>query len=272
MKRNILFVGILLLLFGIMYYNNANKPPDFIWRATYSTEDKQPYGCFVLDEMLVASWEEAYCHSYDNISDLYTSDELDSSNLLVVCNSFSPSEYQVEHLLEYLENGGRAFIAAEYFSPLILDSLDLLIAKEFPFNFTIDLSNEYQTVSVDFSNASDSLTGIPISMVSAHFVEQNTSSKNIFGNLTVIARDEKDNPLIVEVVIGKGRLYACSTPMLFTNYAVLNDSINPFLRTALSPLQQKPLLRTEYYGERNNKQSKKSASLLRYLLSQPSLQ
>ncbi|MDL2223918.1 hypothetical protein LJB92_01235 [Bacteroidales bacterium OttesenSCG-928-M06] len=267
MKKNLLFIVILFFLFLLMYYDNKGKPLEFQWKATYSMHDKQPYGCFVLDELIGASWIEDCYHSYDDISSLYSYRELDECNLLIICNSFKPTEIQLEDLKDYITSGGCAFIAAENFSVGMQDSLNFRIEKKF--SFPINLSKEHEFTTISLTNIKDSLISVPESMVTAYLADKNIYTKDPFRDYKIIARNSEGLPLILEIEIGKGQLYLCTTPLLFTNYAVLNASLNPYLRKAITPLQGKDLLRTEYYEVGRN--GEESASLLRYLLNQPSL-
>lgn len=267
MKKKLLYIGIILLLFALMYWQNQSKPVNFQWKATYSTHDKQPYGCFVFDEMLFVSWEKYYYHTYNDISTSYSYGELDTCNLLIVSNRFYPTEEEIDCLWGYLEEGGKALVAAEFISDEIQEKVGVNTKRPFP--LPINLALEYETSSVFLEGIKDSLQGVPSSMITTYW-----ENKNVYDNLPinykVLASDDKNNPLIIQFDIGEGELILCTTPLLFTNYAVLNDSLNPYLRTALAHLQEKALLRTEYY-EVGESYTGNPPSYLSYLMSQPSL-
>lgn len=56
-----------------------------------------------------------------------------------------------------------------------------------------------------------------------------------------------DVPIAVSRKVGRGCLYMVSTPMVFTNYAVLDNRISPYLMRLMSHLADKPVVRTTCY-------------------------
>jgi hypothetical protein len=252
-----------------MYWMNRENPAQFIWKPTYDTNDKQPYGGYAFDKMLESSWDEEYIHSYESITDLYYYDEImDDKNLLILCNSLEMTDLDLENLLEYIEKGGNALIAADDFDYDLEDSLQFFLRDNYFYYLSINLSMEQPHTSIYFYNspAKDSIYEIPQSYVEQYFVLDSISSGT---EVYVGAVDSKDNPILLRYKIGEGNLILSSTPLLFTNYAVLNDSINPFIEQSLAYLKGKPLVRTEHYENDGSNGDSKSA--FRYLLSQPSL-
>jgi hypothetical protein len=273
MKKNLLFIVGILLLFVAMYQINRSRPAQFVWEPTFRTEDKQPYGAYALDKLLKASWEEEYIHTYENVSDLYDEETLFDKNLLIVCNNFNIPEYQLDDFLQYIEEGGNAMVVAGVFSQPLMDTLHF--STDYRFNWSaLNLSLEYTNTKLAFCNSSshDSISGIPQSMVYNFFIPEPDTESNdsIFGEgVSMVATDSKNHAVMIRYKIGEGNLILSCTPLLFTNYAVLSDSIHPFITNSLSLLKGKPLIRTEYYEV--DLQAGENPSIFRYLLSQPSL-
>jgi hypothetical protein len=257
------------ILVAGMYWKNRNDPVRFIWNPTYDRNDKQPYGAYALDEMLAASWKNEYVHSYDDISGLYYYDEmLEDKNLLILCDHFIPSDSDWEYLLEYVRYGGNALIAAEYFQSTLEDSLQYTTSTRYSnFVLPLDLSLKQRTASISFGK--NRIQDIPQSMLRVYFdFPPKYDSIPGFKKFT-LAFDDENHPILLRYPIGKGNLIVSCTPLLFTNYAVLNDSIHPFIWQSLACLKGKPLVRTEYYEKGSS--GGKSTSVFRYLLSQPAL-
>jgi hypothetical protein len=267
MKKNILFIGIIAVLFILMYRINQANPIRFVWEPTYDRNDTQPYGAYAFDKMMEASWIEGYTHSYKSITDLYYYDEaLDDKNLLLVCDKFQLTESELEYLLEYVGNGGNALIATGSFNSILEDTLDMMINTDY-WNLILpqDISVNRNTTSVAFLN--DSIQGIPRSMLPGYFIftgNDSISDKEKW----MLASGPNGKALMLRYPVGQGNLIVSCTPLLFTNYAVLNDSIQPFIEHVLGLLKGKALVRTEYYGQGAHGESE---SPFRYLLSQPSL-
>ena len=268
MKRTILFFAVLGILFGIMYWINQNEPIRFIWNPTYDQNDKQPYGAYALDEILKASWKEEYVHSYKSIFSLYEEETLFDHNLFIVCNEFTPKDSDWKYFLEYIYQGGNVLIATDHFDYDLEDTLQFTTSTRISnFSLPLNLSLKQKTASIFFEK--NSISGIPLSLLRTSFdfpAEYDTIPG--YKKFT-LASDDEHHPILLRYPIGKGNLIVSCTPLLFTNYAILNDSIHPFIRQTLAYLQDKPLIRTEYYEKGDS--GGHSGSIFRYLLSQPSL-
>ena len=83
-------------------------------------------------------------------------------------------------------------------------------------------------------------------------------------------RDTRHHPIAVSFNFGKGRLVLVTTPLLFTNYAVLNDTISELTFRLMSEFGDLPVVRTDKYGETTIDEMRKE-SPFRYFVSQPPL-
>ncbi|MDR2765617.1 MAG: DUF4350 domain-containing protein [Tannerella sp.] len=84
----------------------------------------------------------------------------------------------------------------------------------------------------------------------------------------VLVRNGKGGIVAWRLFIGEGELFLVATPLMFTNYGLLDGENASYAFRLLSCLKGFPLMRTEAYGVNNAR----SESPLRYLLSQPPLQ
>jgi hypothetical protein len=266
MKKNIFFIVAVVGMFIILYQMNRNNPSEFVWKPTYDTYDKQPFGAYVFDKLLEKSWKDGYIHSYESFSDLYNDNETpEDKNILIVCNRLQMTDLEVDYLLEYTAKGGNAFIAADDFDSALKDTLDFEMNTNYlHFSLPLNLSLEQAHTSVSFSFLKDSISGIPRSLLRNYFIFSMEDEKRF-----ALATDAGNHPVMIRYPIGKGNLILSSTPLFFTNYVVLHDSIHSLLEQSLACLKGKPLVRTEYYA--NNVPNGESTSVFRYLLSQPSL-
>ncbi|MDR1676458.1 MAG: hypothetical protein LBR86_08340, partial [Tannerella sp.] len=83
----------------------------------------------------------------------------------------------------------------------------------------------------------------------------------------VPVRNGKGEAVALRLFIGEGELFLVSTPLMFTNYGLLDGDNASYAFRLLSYLNGLPVIRTEAYGVN----SVRSESPLRYLLSQPPL-
>lgn len=86
-------------------------------------------------------------------------------------------------------------------------------------------------------------------------------------SLETLVYNKNNQPVVMRLFIGKGELFLVSTPLMFTNYGILDQNNASYAFQLLSYLKEMPLVRLEAYGVNNQP----SGSPFRYLLSQPTL-
>ena len=87
-------------------------------------------------------------------------------------------------------------------------------------------------------------------------------------SMEVLAWNSKNEPLVVRAIIGKGEIILVATPLMLTNYGMLDGNNASYAFRLLSYMKDKPLIRLEGYGKHGSNQD----TPLRFILSQPSLQ
>jgi hypothetical protein len=86
--------------------------------------------------------------------------------------------------------------------------------------------------------------------------------------LEALAYNAGGDTLAMRFFIGAGELYLVATPLMFTNYGILDGENASYAFRLLSYLSDLPLIRLEAYGEGH----REATTPLRYILSQPPLQ
>ena len=270
MKRGkaILFVIIIILLYLVIYVLNKSQTKQFDWKPTYHTQDKNPFGGYVFDEMLEASWDREYIHTYKNIHRMILEEELVSQNLLIIGNRFVTSKEEANALLDYIAEGHNVLIAATAFDEYdyrLQDTLRFRIAIEDWYNsFAVQRNKDTLQIQRKLYLASPTFQGkeyrFPKQICYNYF-------DSIPERCQVIATNDSNQAIAIQYNMGEGKLILCSLPMLFTNYGILSDD-NEFVWGLLSYLQGADLMRTEYYEIGNEIED---TSELRYIMSQPPL-
>jgi hypothetical protein len=278
MTKKIIYIVSIAILFFLLYWSNKDKDIRYSWNPTFDTTDKQPFGAYALDKMLSSSWKKDYHHSYESIQNLCSDTSNIYYNLLIIANKFQINQYEYEILYKYIEKGGSALIVANEFSPDI----------EIPFNlrtkfyiswseFLVQLNEKQPSELVQFTapNLKNETCKIPMSAVNRYFESLDTIAYEYHDSVFVISeiRDtsklaDKNSRKILSLryQIGEGNLILACDPLLFTNYGILNDSINAYVWNHLAYLQDRPLIRTEYYEA--GSQGAKNQSVFRVILSE----
>ena len=266
----ILYSICIVLLFLFLYWLNLKQPVEHVWTPTYSTEDKQPYGAYAVDKLLETSWKKEYTHCYKSITDLKEEGCLEGNNLLIITEGFNTTESEIAILLEYIQEGGTALIAARYYYGNFLYQGMNFSTEQKPFaNIAVQLDGKqkYNTLCFCTSKQNKACYEIPVVMSSGFFSFY--SSDTIVDSVYIVAKSNDKEVVILRYHIGKGSLLLSCNPLIYTNYGILNDSMNQFLWNSFAYLQGKSLIRTEYYHAGSN--AKENQSPLRYLQSKPPL-
>lgn len=218
------------------------SPKQHNWSMTFAHEDKNPYGTYALNSLLPGIFSERkISHSYKTLYELKDS-LAPSSNIFVISGNFSADKEDTGVLLKHLEQGGSAFISAQYFWGHFSDTLNISTYDYF-FN-TGHLYDRSDTSYLKMVNANLDTT--------AEFYYRRDNTHNYFNRFdssktTVIAKNDYNYPVTIRMQVGKGNLILNSTPLIFSNIYLLSESNNEFVAKTLSYLPNKNLNWTEYY-------------------------
>jgi hypothetical protein len=218
-------------------------PREFDWTVTFHHEDKNPFGAYVLNEVM-----NDVFHEDDINRSTYTIYELFDTlkapvNFVSISSRFSAGEQDAVALLKNVSNGGDAFIAAQSFYNTLADTLSISTSDYFFDNALESMFDKKDTSKVAFK--SPSLAGeeyyYPRKNVHNYFDDFDTTRTSI------IAANDLGLPVLIRTKWGKGNLYLCSIPMAFTNAYLLDGDNNEFAEKALSYLPERNLQWTAFY-------------------------
>jgi len=255
MKKGIFYTIFVLLLFILMYWLNKDIPIRYQWNPTFETNDREPFGAYAFDKILNDSWTMDYLHEYWSFYALeyedYDTDEiLTDFNILVIADYLYLDKTETSILLKYVEKGGSVILAANSLLGPLEDSLNISIVNSVYYSADIlDLSTKQAEEKVRFCafESGQNTFTLPKPLVYNYFEISDTTNYTYFDSLYRISTDSDDQTISLRYAIGKGNLIFVANPLIFTNYGILNDSINPYIWKHLAYLEGKPLLRTEYY-------------------------
>ena len=267
MKNKVIYIVCLLVLFLLLLWNNKNTPVQYVWKPTYNINDKQPFGTFAFDELLKTSWEKGYTHTYQSISDLSESKLLDESNLLIITEAFFPSNNDLDELLNFVERGGSALIISQSFTQELTSQLHCYVSYDVVTDLAENLSLEEKMNTLRFCRPDNHAQSyrIPASISSKYFSTYKTKEDK--HSVYIVAECDTGRVVTLRFQMNQGNLLLSCNPQIFTNYGILNDSYNQYIWNTLAYLQDKPLIRTEYYHAGSRTRSEESRSPFRYILS-----
>src|SRR5882762_869521 len=116
MKKDWKYILYLGLAFGIFLAVKLSGPKEFNWTPTYASEDKNPFGAFVLRE-LIPDLFKGHRVQVTNKTLYELRDSLKpQQNILILAHAYTADAEEVKALLGYVHAGGSAFIGAQSFS------------------------------------------------------------------------------------------------------------------------------------------------------------
>lgn len=233
-RKNILYF--LLVACVIALLMNQRRSP-INWLETYSEDDKIPFGCYVVTDLLKGYMGN---HEIETISEPYLNVQTQlefsrNSNLILISKQLEFSLSDLEILNEFMEQGNTVFVSAEGFNTRFTKEYDLSLNSSF--NWTSDTTAKQ--VFVNEKLLSDTLP-IYNRLMNLSF-DLDTSFKG-----RCLAVDSKTgNPNYIRIKKGKGQLLVHLNPKVFSNFNILKDQ--KAASYALSYLPKQDCLWDEYH-------------------------
>ena len=255
MSTKVKYIAIIIGLFLLLLLTEIFLPKPVSWVKTLSSNDKIPYGTYVLKNTLTkanASFEPTV--SRETFFEL---DSTDNSNFLVIAEQFSNGGDDFEALLTYVSKGNSVIVAAANFGEAWHDSLGIV---------TEDVLQSFfeETANPILQDSSF------ISWGNKRYYYKPEDNNNVFdkpdSSWTIYAKHEEGNPVIISKNIGNGKLILTSNPWIFTNFYLLSGR-EGLINNLLSLLPSGNLHWSEFYSRGRNEAS----TPLRYILSVPAL-
>lgn len=269
MKAPHWFTLLLLLFLGLMFLLEYHLPKKFVWKPTFAHYDHQPFGCAVFDDVLAASHPAGYSLSNQTFYQLtadtlpLTSDTAASTPaprpaLLAIAQKIKLSEADRDALLRWVASGGRVMLIASSFDRNLCDTLrfnhsyswfQMKDVKRYAALFQPRDTLQWvataaapttspATATIDRATsvpaATDLFTYYP-QLCDVYFLPQDS----LFIPLVTTRVDSMQQanyslPSCFPAVamrrqVGQGEVILVSTPLLFTNYGILDGQNADYL-------------------------------------------
>ena len=275
MKFNRLFVIGVLAFLALVFMVEYRIPPKFQWTPTFSHSDKQPFGCYVFDSVLKASLPQGY--SVVNKTFYQMKDDTATRKaILMVADDVYFTDTDVATILKMVERGNRILLASESLEELA-DTLDLFTTYEY--NDMSIMQHARKGLGRDtIVWLRDSLFDERDFMVYPQLLNWticgsvDTIDFRLPDNCRALSGLDShgtDHATAVSIPVGEGEIIWASTPLLFTNYGILDRDNYLYVFRLLSQLGRLPVVRTEAYNPKAEDEAEQTP--LRYILSQPPL-
>lgn len=270
-KISLWLTGLFVIALLYLQYT-APKPID--WSKSLSRWDKIPYGGYILYDRLPDIFPEQSIKSveepaYNVLSSLLKDSVGDfHKNYLLINNSAELDSLDVNYLLQFVQKGGSAWIAAEYISSSLADTLGLEI-DYLDALWAPQSKSDSAIVCMTHPQYTNQTWQLPRNYVQHGIAKYDTTHTQVYG--VVVSEMGEENPIFIGVSLGKGAFYIFSNPLLLSNYCMLNLEGASYAAAALSHLPVGSVLWDEYYKPNSLSAQLRSETPFRFLLSQPPL-
>jgi len=222
-KKYILIFFLLLVLYVIA---QVNQPKAFDWSATLQSNDKNPYGTYILHEELKQLFPNVTIQShrlpiYNVLHNQYD----ENSAYILVAPSLNFGETDLNEMLNYVRNGNVVLLSAYGASKTLLDTLGVKVN-----NFNAVFDNDSTTIN--FVN--------PALKAAKNYSFNKSTIDGYFSALdkkdsTVVLGTRNDSmPNFVKRQYGEGFFLLHAAPLCFSNYFLLTHDNNDYTAKVLS--------------------------------------
>lgn len=259
-KKYYIIIGVLVALFILV---NSNTPYVVNWKPTYLKKDKNPYGAEVTYAFLEDIFGEGNVGMNKASPYEYLHENLNEFNVIYVAGVMQTYDTDVEAILEFVDRGNNVFIAAEYITGPLADTLGVADVMQhiMPYDYTDSVTLSFTNPMLEkkeYAFAHDNV---------ANYFIPDTSQKNEF---IYLSESSDYQPHYVKIPWGRGNIYYHTNPLLFTNNNMLfSQNQHDYISQCLSYLPKKRTLWSEYYSAGGTQED---TNHLRFILSSPGLQ
>jgi len=265
-RKLILYIGIVVIIAGLLIYDDATSPTPIDWTPTYATNAKTPLGLYVFNEELSdlvktdtiekfrVTPYEFFDEKYDYDNEKYTI----KGTFLSINETDEIDNQSAIELLSFADYGNTVMLSMKSFPQKIIDTLGLspdsrFITDSVQFSLQKSPSKKYwynEGIGVTFF---DSLTPKKVK----------SSGIKILGYQT---DHGKKLPNFIEIPFGNGRILLHTQPTVFSNYYLLRGNNYKYAQDVVSLIP-----RGTIYWQDGNATSNLSDSPLSYIMKQPAL-
>lgn len=284
MKISRSFIIAISVLLILMFALQLNLPQRYSWIPTFSHKDKNPFGCYVFDSIMSQSVPSGYsvtdktlyriCHDGNKV------------NVLIISDDINLSKTDVDAIKDIAGRGGNVLIAGN--SKTYNTTSDSLMIKNFGacfkygyFSITSlkrkiknDASGSRDTIhwSMDNDVYKDNIYPVYSMMIEDLMTADSADNTEVIAFRTGDAQDKelRVSPVAIRKEVGKGSVILVSTPLLFTNYGILDGSTSEYIFRLMSHISDNHVVRTTSYMKTQD-MADAEASPLRFFLGQPPL-
>lgn len=250
------FLGLLVVVIVFVVYE-INRPVPINWETSYHHLHTRPFGSYALHQLMKEEPVSLQATFKTNF-ELIVNDSIEA-HLLIMANTFTTTDQDAETLLNYVASGKTVMIHALNYQGALADSLNLKVSEKLSFS----LASDIEKMLVDppknaiLFKGEDEAEQISEIAMTVNFIEYQEPAE-------VLATNQYKEAVLLGYEIGKGKLLVSTTPLLLTNYFILQARKAMTAEKLMGFFPQgEAILHNEFYEMGNMEESTPLRILLR---------
>jgi len=231
LKIYISLASIVLIVYLVAQFNKP-KPTD--WSTTLSSNDKIPFGTYILYNRINDIFPGAKVKTFrEPVYNVIADENIENGTYIIIGDDIDIDTNDYVQLKKYIEKGNDVFIAANTFSGELSKTLKV---------YTENDSASATRIGFINNQWKDNLYDVDKYSSNGYFADFDTSKAVVLGN------NQYHHYNYIRFPMGKGNLYLNANPQMFTNYSLLQDMGAAYSSIALSYVKNsKNLYWDQYY-------------------------
>ncbi len=217
LQNRVIYIILLVGLVALFSVTSNNKSTD--WDLTLLPDDQKPFGTFLFDTLMKEDFKDKYTKSEETFYQLKSSISK-SKTVIVIADKLDLKPDDIHEMKESLQQGDRFIVAANNFSQALCDSFNFASESFFrakPFWEKKESDNQKTLLSLlDQSNQKFDSVSVDEGLIKSFFHSLPSNSNVIMEN--------RGQTIAFRAQEGSGSVDFCSSPFLFTNYFILENS------------------------------------------------
>ncbi|GAB2974779.1 hypothetical protein GCM10027049_06400 [Mucilaginibacter puniceus] len=251
-KYYIIGACLLLTVYVVIEYN---KPVPFNWETSLRYNDKIPFGTYIFYHQLNDIFPETnITRTNKSIYSLFKQG-IEPGNYIIIANEVKLSKVDFNELIKYIKDGNNVFISAFGWDGYFSTELHLDAETEIKEKNTL----------VNFTNPSLKVPGY------YRFdkeISERYFSKFDTAKATILGMNSGGHSNYLSFQYGKGKLFVCANPQLFSNYSLLSAQGKNYAEKAISYL---PVKQNIYWDQHQNNDIPVDSSPMRVIFEHTNL-
>jgi hypothetical protein len=305
MKGSRIFIVCITLFLLVMFLIQLQMPKQFSWTPTFAHDDRNPFGCYVVDSMLSHAMPNGYTVQNKTLYQLSKEDK--KQGVLIVSNKLHLSKLDIKSMENIVKRGGKVMIVGRSENDNDYE-MDSLLFSKFGMRFNnayryFDLSALRRNIEKQTEGLIDTISWVgsremyprkkytaysmlmnsqiviyktmPVHNLAFYkeYDEETGSGSNSSQSSALDEENAVSCTIAAKYSKGKGELIMVGAPLLFTNYGMLSGNLSGYIFRLMSQMKDLPVVRTQVYMEVPNAKMTggNQESPFRYFLEQPPL-